>query len=55
MSCCERCATVYRWNYELAGDGDGIEFLVETGHLVDGGRITSTVVFRAAESREPRR
>ena len=45
--CCEGCDRAYRWTYELCGDGDGIEFLVETAHLIDGGRATSTVVFSA--------
>lgn len=47
MTCCERCSGVRRWTYQVDGDGDGIEFLVETGHLVDGGRTAETVVFAA--------
>ena len=54
MTCCERCAGVVRWSYELAGDGDGVEFLIETGRLLDGGRITATVMFCASGLREPR-
>ena len=50
--CCERCAAVYRWTYRLGGDGDGVEFLVEVGHLVDGGESTRTVVFVAPGVRE---
>ena len=46
MSCCERCAAVERWTYELCGDGDGIEFLVEVAQLADGRETTSTVVYR---------
>lgn len=54
MTCCDRCSAVFRWSYELAGDGDGVEFLVETGHLIDGGRRTSTVMLAASGLREPR-
>lgn len=46
MTCCERCAAVERWTYELCGDGDGIEFLVEVAQLADGRETTSTVVYR---------
>jgi hypothetical protein len=48
MTCCDRCASVARWTYELCGDGDGIEFLVEVAQLVDGRESTSTVVYRHA-------
>jgi hypothetical protein len=46
MTCCERCAAVARLSYELDGDGDGVEFLVETAQLLDGCETTSTVVYR---------
>lgn len=46
MTCCERCAAVARLSYELDGDGDGVEFLVETAQLRDGCETTSTVVYR---------
>ncbi len=45
--CCDWCDRAYRWTYKLDGDGDGIEFLVESAHLIDGGRATTTVVFSA--------
>jgi hypothetical protein len=45
--CCARCAAVDRWSYEVDGDGDGIEFLVETGHRRDSTPVTTTVVFAA--------
>ena len=51
---CERCSRVLRWSYAVDGDGDGIEYLVETGHLIDGGRMTSTVVFCAPGLHESR-
>ncbi len=55
MACgCDRCGGVYRWSYALDGDGDGVEFLVETALLIDGGRRTSTVVFCAPGIRESR-
>lgn len=54
MTCCDRCGGVYRWTYELAGDGDGIEFLIETGHLIDGGRTTVEVVLTAPGLHESR-
>lgn len=54
MTCCERCGSVYRWSYELNGDGDGIEFLIEIGHRIDGGRTTSSVVFCAPGLHESR-
>jgi hypothetical protein len=54
MTCCTRCDAVDRWSYVLDGDGDGVEFLVETGHLVGGGRRTETVVFCAPGLRESR-
>jgi hypothetical protein len=38
--------------YEVTGDGDGVEFLVETALLIDGERATSTVVFAARGLRE---
>lgn len=47
MTCCEQCPRVLDRSYEVTGDGDGVEFLVETARLIDGGRRTSTVVFRA--------
>ena len=47
MNCCDQCGDIDRWTYELDGDGDGVEFLVETGHLIGGSRVISTVVFRA--------
>jgi hypothetical protein len=46
VPCCARCAAVARWSYELEGDGDGIEFLVETAQLLDGCESTSVVVYR---------
>jgi hypothetical protein len=45
--CCPWCGSVDRWTYELCGDGDGIEFLIETAHLVGGGETTTTVVYAA--------
>ena len=54
MPCCDRCADVYRWTYELSGDGDGIEFLTETAHLIDGRRATTTVVLTAPGLHETR-
>jgi hypothetical protein len=48
MGCCDRCADVRRCSYEVTGDGDGVEFLIETAHLRDGGRRASTVVFCAS-------
>lgn len=48
MTCCGRCTGVDRWTYQVEGDGDGIEFLIETGHLVGGGRTAATVVFAAS-------
>jgi hypothetical protein len=53
MSCCSRCGAVYRWSYELCGDGDGIEFLIETAHLFDGERTTTTIVFSPTRAEEP--
>ena len=45
MNCCESCSRTAGWTYVLDGDGDGIEFMVETAHLVGGGHAESTVVF----------
>ena len=53
MTCCDRCAAVHRRSYELSGDGDGVEFLTEIAQLIDGCRLTSTVVFTAPGLREP--
>jgi hypothetical protein len=48
VTCCDRCAAVASRTYELCGDGDGIEFLVEIAELADGREATSTVVYRHA-------
>lgn len=53
MTCCARCEAVHRRTYELCGDGDGIEFLIETAHLFDGSRETSTIVFSPFRQSEP--
>lgn len=48
MPCCGSCGGVDRWTYQVDGDGDGIEILIETGHLTGGGRTATTVVFAAS-------
>ena len=44
MGCCDRCEDVSAFTYELCGDGDGVEFLVETARLHAGGSRESTVM-----------
>jgi hypothetical protein len=44
MRCCERCASLRGWTYELNGDGDGVEFLDEIALLQDGSHRVTTVV-----------
>jgi hypothetical protein len=46
VPCCDRCATVARLSYALGGDGDTVEFLVETAQLLDGCETTSSVLYR---------
>lgn len=44
MPCCNSCADVRGWTYELNGDGDGIEFLDEIALLHDSTHRITTVV-----------
>jgi hypothetical protein len=54
MTGCDDCDGVRRRTYEVSGDGDGVEFLVETAHLIDGGRRSTSVIFHATGVGEPR-
>ncbi len=45
VQCCNQCATVARLEYQVSGDGDGVEYLVETNHRFDGTAQQLSVVF----------
>jgi hypothetical protein len=44
MRCCSRCDSVVTVSYAVHGDGDGVEYLVETAELRECASQTTIVV-----------